>query len=852
MHLTVGTHVSPGPDTTAPARIDALATSPAGLLTILETHLGLTAPHSSRTEQLTALLPQLHATAGHYTRSLHADPWGTAKRLLHDHAALALEGWSGQSISTRWDTLWQVTRHLAPCEGERWQAVADALEHAAHLPLTTITLVDPPATFPGAIRRVFEALQARGVVLTPWDPPAVEQSGDLAQAQREAFTPAGDTSLQLIRSPGPREGADDLAAWLRPLLQRDDPPSIAIIGADATLDEALRRHALPGADTSRATDALALLPLALAFVPAVPDPTAVLEFLLLHPHPLPTKLRFSLARALRRTPAVGSEGWTEALARWNTDATDEQRERAAVLLTPGRTAPGDPWPLADLRARATTLARWARGRAHAGDTLDAAAAAVADQCGRCLGLLDRADEDHAPQAWIERMVAAATEDAGRPRSPAQAGLQFLRHPGALLHPADLVIWWNFTRESAGLPRPLDLTHAEREALASHGVHVRPPQAKAQAQAARWWQPLRLARQRVLLFAPRSSGPGEVLHPHPLWSEIIAKIPRDRRETRAPTLEARTPGPVSRHPTTVLPKPHPTARWQVPAGSITPRTKGESPSSLGKLVGCPLQYTLHYPAELGEQTTYALDLAPRDLGSLGHDVLAHVLSQRLTDLDQVEQLATETFERLGPLTVAALFGPGQATARDQARADVVASARALTTWLLEQNLHVVGVEADAARPLDDYTFNGRIDLIASDGTTPVVIDHKLGGRANRRDDLRYGTAVQLAAYAFMLRDPGTPAPSVGYFILRDQTLLGIAGGPFPDTAAIEGPPPEEVWEAFHAAARARWDELRQGTVIATGFGDPPKTSLSGGVYQQEPPCKWCHYDLMCGRLLEGDA
>lgn len=38
-----------------------------------------------------------------YARSLDADPWGTAKRLLHDHAALAPEGWSGRLSGMKWE-----------------------------------------------------------------------------------------------------------------------------------------------------------------------------------------------------------------------------------------------------------------------------------------------------------------------------------------------------------------------------------------------------------------------------------------------------------------------------------------------------------------------------------------------------------------------------------------------------------------------------------------------------------------------------------------------------------------------------------------------------------------------------
>ncbi len=839
MELTVGPDLEPGPDALSPARVASLATSPAGVLDLLETVLGLRAPLPSQTERITALLPTLRTTSGYWSRSLTADEWGTARRLLRDLAALTLEGWAGQPISARWDALWQVTRGTGPTQGERWQAVATALTDRPNTSLQTLNLLDPLPTWPGSIRRAFERLSASGTTLRDWTPPELEPTGDLAAVHHDRFEPTGDASLQLIRAPGPLEGADDLAAWLRATA----PGATTIIGADATLDEALRRHAMPGAATPAGADALALLPLSLALLHTVPDPSRVLEFLLVHPHPIPGGLRHRLARALRRTPAVGSDGWIAALDTWHQTAAPPKAELATTLLSPGTLHPCDPVPIADVQARVQPIAAWARAHAHAH--------AVTRQCATFLALLEHAEQPTAPRPWIERMLAAATQDAGTPRTTAQAGPSFVRRPGGMLLPADTVIWWNFTRDAARTPRPMDLTAAERQALATHGVEVRTPAARAIALARRWWQPLRLARTQVILVAPRTNSPGEVLHPHPLWSEVVAKIPREQRERTIPLLEARRRGPGPQQPTEALPAPTAAERWQVAAGSIARRDE-ESPSSMSSLVGCPFQWTLRYPARVSQAHEFALDLSPRDRGSLAHAVLQVALRDGAPTPEEAEQRAAEAFDRLGPLCAAALFQPGQATARDQTRAQICGSARALAQWLATQGLQIEALELESSRDAGEQRIKGRLDLVAASDTARVVIDHKLGGRTQKRAELQGGSAVQLATYAFTLQKPGELMPSIGYFIVLDQALLGIAGGPFSDAESVQGPPPQQIWDAFLEAAQHRWQQLAQGSIEVTGVGGHAgtKTRLDGDALTMAPPCKYCDYDLLCGKVMEG--
>ena len=809
MRLTVGLDVELGPDGAMQGSIGSAAMGPAGLLQVLETHLGLTAPRLSATQRAGQLLVGLARTPGWWSRSFEVDPWGTAQRLLQDLDALTVEGWTGQPVSPRWDALWAVTRDVAPGIGERWTAVSRAL-YGRRQAWLSVRLVDPQTQWPGATRRVFAALRGAGATIELHEPTPTRATGDLGRARETTpFEPTADGSLQLIRAPGPLEGADDIAAWLR----TQPEGSVAIVSADTTLDAALLRHGLPGAGVPADAQALGLLGAALQLEAAVPDPARVLELLLTRPSPIPAPLGHRLARALRESPAVGSPAWVEGLQRWTNPAegdppSEQALRRVERLLAPGTSRFGEDWSVPGLRARTNTLQRWARGHAEGTDdpAVEAGLRAVGLQCERFVAMLDALGQPTTSLPTLERLVAFATaEGRSTLRTEAQAGLRFCRRPGGLIEPVPTVVWWNFTRESAPTPRPLGLTNTERGALASAGVEVRSAAARAEALARRWWRPLQMASQRVLLVAPRSSTPGEPLHPHPLWSELVARMPGDRRQRLVDPLERRQPGALPSVPAAALQQAEGRPRLHVVPGSV-PRRTLESPSSMATLVGCPLRWTVQYAGKVPGRAQFSMRVRPLEMGTLAHEVLAHVLP-RATDPERAHRLALEAFDAIGPRRVAALFQPALATECGALRASIAASARALVLWMSSRDLAVESVEDERTRDHEGQPIRGRLDLVVSGPGGRVVLDHKLGGRTKRADELATGAAVQLATYAFVAERDGKP-PHVGYFIVRDQRLLGIAGGPYPDHDAVEGPPPRAGLASVHRCNPRTHDRTRR--------------------------------------------
>ena len=75
-----------------------------------------------------------------------------------------------------------------------------------------LDLVDPQQEWPGAIRRVFAALEANGVTINETLPSTAPATGDLAAARGDNFLAQADGSVQLIRAQGSATAAEDVAA----------------------------------------------------------------------------------------------------------------------------------------------------------------------------------------------------------------------------------------------------------------------------------------------------------------------------------------------------------------------------------------------------------------------------------------------------------------------------------------------------------------------------------------------------------------------------------------------------------------------------------------------------------------
>ncbi len=782
-----------------------------------------------------------------------------------------------------------VTRAVAPGVVDRLWALVELLEQGRRrLDIERIELLEPEAGLGLVWRRLLAALRQAGVTVVEREPEAVAAAAgsDLAGCQQGDFEPRGDGSLQLLRTGGWAEAAEEAAAWLAAAPAGE---SAVVIWPDPVLDHALQRHGLPtlgGASALHGSSLLAVLPLVVELGWWPPDARLAHQLLLLPLSPIRRSAARRLAAALQDWPLVGGPEWSAALAA-ALEAIEDPAERAkvaeriAVVFERG-VQRDQPYPAAELGRRVALVERWARGyqavvASNAAERAGQIAVGIDEQDGRTpdphSGPRPRdawRPEDFAPLmrqcAVLRGLMAASGRQAFAPRElgfmlersteaagaaavhPARAGLTALGAPGALTAPVDRVLCWDFSLSRHQPPAGVPLAPAERRALQAAGVELSDARQQARRRARRWLRPLHMARRAVLCVCPRRSRIGEDEFAHPAWDAIAA-----RAGAHAGRLQAdRLLQPPAREPRRPRPPLQPQAGMQLEAGSVARRER-ESASSLEKLLRCPLAHTLRYPARLKPgpaDPPPAVD-GPLLLGSLAHRVLARVLEPlragRPLAPEQAAAAARAELER----GAAGLFLPGQEQVRKRLELRPAAAAASLAECIAAGGLRVVGLEHELQGTAAHLALQGRIDLLL-DGP-PAVVDFKWSGATKKRQALERNTAVQLAVYARLARPRAdAPLPAVAYYLIDGDRLLASEHARLPGAEPVAGAEPEQCWAALAPTAADLFAELAAGRVAAPGNDEAPRNndSIADGRLRLAPQCGYCDYSALCGRLFGG--
>ena len=811
---------------------------PMGLLDLVETRLGLGGRFEGLLQRACRLAVELRDRPGHWRQSFDVDPLGTCRRLLRDRDELRFWGWTGQPVSPRLAELYTATADGSPGVPDRLDAIARAL--AVRSPgiesLVSYTAID---RLPPLWRAVFGALQGTAVsveerTLTPT--PAL---GDLAGARAVGFTPAGDGRLCLLRRHGPLDVADEIAASLAAC---DSLDGVVIIGADDVLDQALARHGLPrvGAHAGPPASSRVLsLALEAAFHPM--DMGDLHALLAADPGPIPKHLAVRLINALRQWPGRRTAEWDEALADGLARTDDERREdveqRVTDLLLPvcGR---AELLPVPALQRRLDALDAWARARATFVPSLR--------ELSHRIHTLLEAVELMAKTALSWHELRQLCGDLGEPVwtwHPAQAGLAHVALPGAILAPARAIVWWNFSREAALRPERVMLTRAERDALREMGVESPDPSLAIAVQADGWRRPLEQAQEALILACPFTDRSGEPNHPHPLWDDVTASLAevRDVAKLERDRVHGLTPARF----VAVSPRPLVTPAQVVTLASPIVLRDVESPSSIEKLIGCSLAWTLDYRAHLESGISASPPRpGPPLFGSLAHRILAEVLGQGLISADEAADFAGTLFDRVCVDLCEDLSLPQHQASRATVRRAVVESARDLVTLAKKHGAREVRTEVWGTVSAAGQSIRGRLDIVWDEPA--VVLDLKWGKSANV-ERVKTGTAIQLAAYAAMCEPEGRSAETA-YFVLYNQDLLAEPGGCLAVDARVQGIlRASATWSATVATLVRRRESLSVGRVEAPGAtGDDVEPACSPGGLQIAPPCGYCDFAAICGR------
>ncbi|MEO5375855.1 MAG: PD-(D/E)XK nuclease family protein, partial [Alphaproteobacteria bacterium] len=179
---------------------------------------------------------------------------------------------------------------------------------------------------------------------------------------------------------------------------------------------------------------------------------------------------------------------------------------------------------------------------------------------------------------------------------------------------------------------LPWTRAESQALAAAGILVEPPEAAILREAESWRNPLRFARDRLILVAPRRVG-GETVPPHPFWHELRPMLKEMKALDQVVVPAARLAAgehldlagrTIARVAVTCVDLPEPRRLWLTPAGTIA-RRGTESVSSIKRLIECPFAWTLQYAARIRPGQVNALPNDDQVIGTLAHAIIERLLT-----------------------------------------------------------------------------------------------------------------------------------------------------------------------------------------------------------------------------------
>lgn len=882
---------------------------PGQLLRDLELRLGLNAntgpvSDAARILRWCVRLRELATTKRFYSASFAVDPLGTTQRVLALRDALKACAWDGAPIpngGARLEALAELESltHLPvpPNESDRALTVAAELRSRTMPLYAALTLGDVEAAWPACWRQVFDELKRCGTPLHVLSPlgsqasPATDlgkiQSalGEDSSSKRPVHL-AGDGSFVRVLAETSIEAAQATAALLAAF---DDPNTVVIREREvAVLDHALAQHGLPSQglySSSPWRAALQVLPLALELAFEPKDPQRILELLNLSRGPFSGPVARYFTRALQRAPGVGGQPWLEAKAR--------------ILERIDDATTGDANPRDQLTQQLALVEAWFETRganALAGASKDALLA-VADRVRAwLLDQLSQRPLDTILRVGVQHcddlLAALALEHQGAidlvhvrrlcefvinggaefELIPEQLGrMTSTGSARALYAPVSSVVWWMFTHDHE---QPLSSPWRAQERAALAAAHIECPDLELQLaqRAAAYRRAVSAAQGRLILVSP-STACGQACASHPLWDELVAKVPLDAVAQAAVTCSADELLQHRSHGVTVpllsvaplaLPVAHP--QWNVNPGS-TALSIRHSASSLSSLLGCPLQWALTYLAGLKSEEQ-ALTSEHLLAGSLGHRLLEilHQAELFTADAGAFRTRANEELDRLIEREGAVLLRPGKAHELSQRSRQLVNAACTLRDLFAARGLSIRSVEASFEVPWREGHLFGRWDILAEsrDGQQ-LLIDVKWGN-TTYRNLLKDGNALQLATYGQALATQATAASRApqdsqivaAYYSLSSSKLFGVS----PNVEGVELVPGDSLRNTWQRANRTlplieaqvsrgqlHVSGVSRATTLLTALNVPESAWDKHYETDANAACRYCAYDSLCGRRWE---
>lgn len=827
MKLRFGLHLDGQHGRYATNQLGFSDVGPLGLLTILETQLGLVSPQESASERIVQYrecLLKFDSQERFFHASLARDDFGVAAELLEWRDTWRLHGWTGtipsDNTSVRLNDMAEVEAlaisQVAPGLAQRLNAVLQALKHRKHL-IESIELLTPVGVLPLLWQRVLEKMPciAEKQEATCGTSTLGHIQERLSSGKAGPPIPWNDDgSVIVARS----ETLSTGARWLAETLRKNANSTLYVASTAAQTTEAYLAaadHPRQGlSDTNAFRPALQLLPLTIELLWAPVNFHALIQFLT-HPiSPVAVRARRKLAGIQSDYPGVGGPRWQAVLNELDEDYGEHAtkvRSNISYWIEHDRYDPATGVPVAVLLERAQRLTEFFRNSpGDASPALRHAYASGFSQCQAFATNLSRLSAQGVELLRPRQVNQLARQSTARgndnPLRVAEVGsVPCINHPDAAISQYDTVIWGPL--DAPALPSPWPWSKSEMATLAKTGCRLPDPGDLLQQEAETWLKPVLTARQQLILLLPP---PDHEIHP--VW-QAIESLFESVPVTSVEDLLSGTDATLDVVP--IKPLPAIKRWWEFPKGTKLPQTTEYSYSQLEKQIFNPYHWLLSYAARLrsGSLLSIADDFRLKGL-------LAHSLVERFYEATDGGEMPdadftawfNPAFDQLIIEEGAVYLMPGRRTDLENLRLTLHRAMIELRRLLRNAGVSLVEAERQLAGHFPGGNLTGKSDLVLSKPNGDLaIVDLKWSGNTHR-DRLANNRHIQLAIYAELLRQSTGRWPSVAYFLLSQATLLSREDGCFPGVTPVAdktGENTAQLWLRFLETWTWRQQQFAEG-------------------------------------------
>jgi len=864
-----------------------ITTGPQGLLSTIETQLGIPStdtPFTTRLIQYLGCIDQADHPEAFYHESYEADPFSAAKTLLQWRDQWYMAGWHGKFSDGAPARLKDMAAIeplakdvVEPNLGQRIQRVIALLQDSP-IAIESIILRDQLSDFPHLWQQLINATKATGARIEegPSRTPQAEQGSDLGKLQRHLLTNTkekihlcGDGSIMVLRADSPQESTP-LTALLSQSWQAQAPGKTIAILAEARgdlLDDSLESINSPRLGFSALSPwrpVFQVLPLACELLWEPLNPTALFQFLSHSVGPIPSHVRATLAQTVARTPGIGSKAWREAinksLEREDESKHEKLREKIRYWLESPRFSPQTGVDSATLSQRAQKVADWLQGAKDANDdaTLKSLYNIALNQALEFVKAIERLkvhDREMLTQDNVHRLIedvsgnGAPVTDKYAEVCPGLPRVLRADHAGSFSKAVDNVIWWDCQANDRVHRWPW--SHTERAALSANGVLLQSEDEQLEWLGKVWLRPILCATERCTLILH-----DDAERHHPVWDQI-ASLSEGLPVLQIASCDTTTELGIAQCP--LSPRSlHPKVRWwQLQESTTLPQRDAESFSSLDKYIHSPYQWLLHYAAGVRPGSLASVNDGNQLKGSLTHRLYEDFFNAnpKITTINK-DDIASWVDKHIGTLLQqegALLLEPGRQAECERFITQVQESLTTLVEHFQQAAVVTVQMELEQDGLFTGGKLTGSIDVLATraDGEEAVV-DIKWGGKKYRRDALLKNSYLQLAVYSQLRRNnQATVSPALSYFIVEDAHMLSLDHEFFPNAEALQ-PKGEEntaqYWQRFENSWHWRKAQFDKGLIEVTVTDTEPdeaSTPPEGCLEIPEASDKFDNYSVLTG-------